>query len=348
MSNTTTGPGTAWETNTSLEDIASALTGASSVLVLTHAKPDGDALGTTLALGRSLTSKGVRVTLAYTGTWPSRFDPVVGSTQILHADEATFESPPFDEPDAIAVLDTGSRSQLDAACGYVEARAHKTHIVDHHAHGDAALAHARYIDTKASAACLSVAHLCALVLGCAVSELPREIAEPLYLGCATDTGWFKHPNVTPECLRVCADLLEAGADHDALFRATEQNDPPERLMLMRRALDSLTFHDDGRVAVMSISQDDFKQTGAGLDDTGGLIDVPKTVGSIRVCALLTELDGITKVSFRSKAGEDAVDVNLVAQSLGGGGHKHAAGAKIPAPVGEARTKVLHALGLNAS
>ena len=319
MSNTTTGPGTAWETNTSLGDIASALTGASSVLVLTHAKPDGDALGTTLALGRSLTSKGVRVTLAYTGTWPARFDPVVGATPILHANEATFETPPFDEPDAIAVLDTGSRSQLDAACGYVEARAHKTHIVDHHAHGDAALAHARHIDTKASAACLSVAHLCALVLGCAVSELPREIAEPLYLGCATDTGWFKHPNVTPE-----------------------------RLMLMRRALDSLTFHDDGRVAVMSISQDDFKQTGAGLDDTGGLIDVPKTVGSIRVCALLTELDGITKVSFRSKAGEDAVDVNLVAQSLGGGGHKHAAGAKIPAPVGEARTKVLHALGLNAS
>ena len=342
-----TEPTTVWETNADLARIARTLAGAQRVLILTHAKPDGDALGSTLALGRALRSMGREATMVYLGPWPARFDGVVGETEIVRSGEGLFDRPTFDEPDAIAVLDTGSRAQLDEACAYVEARSEKTIIIDHHANGDAALARTRYIDTTASAACLSVAHLVSEILGKDVRGLPREIAEPLYLGCATDTGWFKHPNVTPECLRVCADLLEAGTDHDALYRATEQNDPPERLLLMRRALDSLTFHDGNRVALMSITARDFEETGATRDDTGGLIDVPRSVGAVKVAVLLTELDGVVKASFRSKAGAGEVDVNLAAQRLGGGGHKYAAGAKIEGNLDNARERVLGALGVSA-
>jgi phosphoesterase RecJ-like protein len=344
-----TEPTVAWETNARIDEIASTLSGASTALILTHAKADGDALGSVLALTRALRSMGKEATAVFLGPWPSRFDGLVGEGEVVKEGEGVFEDPPFAEPDAIAVLDTGSRSQLDEACRYVEARAQKTVIVDHHAHGDAALAHTRHIDTNASAACLIVAKLVSDLLGAPINALPKEIAEPLYLGCATDTGWFKHPNVTPECLRVCADLLEAGADHDALFRTTEQNDPPQRLLLMQRALDSLTLHDERRVAVMSLTARDMESTGASRDDTGGLIDLPKSVGSIRVSVLLTELEGgIVKASFRSKAGENEVDVNLAAQTLGGGGHKHAAGAKVEGTIEGARARVLAALGIDES
>lgn len=344
-----TEPSIAWETNASIRDVASRLSGASRALILTHAKADGDALGSVLALARALRSMGREATAVFLGPWPSRFDGIVGEGEIIKEGEGVFTGGSLDEPDVIAVLDTGSRGQLDEACEYVEARAEKTVIVDHHAHGDAALAHTRHIDTNASAACLIVAKLVSELLGTPINSLPKEIAEPLYLGCATDTGWFKHPNVTPECLRVCADLLEAGADHDALFRATEQNDPPQRLLLMQRALDSLTLHDERRVAVMSLTARDMESTGASRDDTGGLIDLPKSVGSIKVSVLLTEIEGgIVKASFRSKAGAGEVDVNLAAQKLGGGGHKHAAGAKVEGTIEEARDAVLGALGIDAT
>jgi len=342
-----TASNTEWTTNASVAQIAGIVRDASSILLLTHAKPDGDAIGSTLSLARTLASMGVKHSLVYLGPWSARFDGVLGETPVIHADENTFTEPPFDEPGMIVVMDTGSRSQLAEASDYVEARAEKTIILDHHAHGDAQLAHTRHIDISAAAACLIGAELVSNLLSVPVSKLPREVAEPLFLGCATDTGWFKHPNVTPRCLRTCADLLEAGANHDELFRTTEQNDPPARLLLMQRALDSLEFFDDRRVAVMALTMADFDETGANPDDSGGLIDLPKTVGVVRVSALLTEAPGVTKVSFRSKAGEGEVDVNLVAQSLGGGGHKHAAGAKIKAPLTEARAKVIEALGGSA-
>lgn len=343
-----TGETSVWATNATIGEIAGVLRGAGSVLILTHVKPDGDAIGSTLALGRALASMGKGVTIAYVGPWPSRYDVVLGETAVLHADGATFADPPFGEPDAIVVLDTGARSQLDAACAYVEERAQKAVIVDHHAHGDAALAETRHIDTGAAAAAVLASVLVCELLGVEAKDLPREIAEPLFLGCATDTGWFKHPNVSPRCLRLCADLLEAGADHDWLFRATEQNDPASRLLLMRRALDSLTFHDNDRVAVMALLAKDFEETGASQDDSGGLIDVPKSIGAVRVSVLLTERGGRVKVSFRSKAGEGEVDVNRAAQSLGGGGHKHAAGATLDVPMDMARAAVLGALGITPS
>ena len=337
-----------WATNATLEQIASTLASEQRFVLLTHAKPDGDAIGSTLALARALRTMGKDVSLVYIAPWPERFRAVLGSTPVVHASAETFANPPFEEPDVIVVLDTGSRSQLDCACGYVEARADKAIIIDHHAHGDPELARTRHVDPTAAAACVLAAYLIAALTGDAINSFPREVAEPLFLGCATDTGWFKHPNVSPRCLRLCADLLEAGANHDELFRTTEQNDPASRLLLMRRALDSLTFHDGRRIAVMTLTHADFEESGAGPDDSGGLIDLPKSVGEVRVSVLLTERDGLTKASFRSKAGEGAVDVNAAAQSLNGGGHKHAAGAKIHAPLDIAKAAVLGALGIEPS
>jgi phosphoesterase RecJ-like protein len=336
---------TTWTTNATAADIVERLQAAQRIAVLTHAKPDGDALGSTLAVTRAMHIAGMQATPLYIGPWPSRFDPLLGDTHVVHEHHGCWDKPPMSDADCFLITDTGSWNQIADARTSIEGRAADTIIIDHHRHGDAEIADRRLIDTHAAAACEIVADLCCLLLGVSLpSQLPPAVAEPLYLGIATDTGWFRYSNLRPQTLRLAADLLDAGVDADRLFQISDQNDPPARLELMRKALASLELHDNARVAVMVLTQADFEAAGASLDEASGIIDMPKSVGAVRVVALLTEVDGtLSKVSLRSKAGEDPVDVNLVAQQFGGGGHKHAAGAKIKAPIDEARRQITEAL-----
>jgi phosphoesterase RecJ-like protein len=223
-------------------------------------------------------------------------------------------------------------------------------ILDHHRQGDPEVAPRRVVEMGAAAVCEPAAELCRLLLRKqAVKQLPVEIAEPLYLGLATDTGWFKHSNVTPAAMRTAADLLEAGVNHSTLFELIEQRDRPARLRLMARALANLEFHKNDSVALMTLRQSDFHASHAAPTDSGGFVELGLGVGSVKVSALLTEAfvqtggAVITKVSMRSKSGADSPDVNEVARKLGGGGHVRAAGAKVSADLETTRTMVLGAL-----
>lgn len=339
--------------NTSLKDLADWLRTRCDVVILTHEKPDGDALGSTLALARAIQKAGMpgerRVELWYWAPWPHWAKALVGTAPARYFDR---DAPPENrEPDGVLVVDTGSWSQIEHASEWVKARAANTAIVDHHRQGNPEMAARRCIDTSWAAAAQPAAELCRLLMGVdSVARLPREIADPLYLGVATDTGWFKHSNLTPAVLRVAADLIEAGADHIALYQLTEQQDRPERLALMARALASLTLHHQGRVATMALTRDDLARSGAVAGDTGGLVDLPTTVASVRVSVLLTEQEPkggqgpMTKLSLRSKGGEGTVDVNAVAGQLGGGGHTGAAGARVALPLEQARARVVELLG----
>lgn len=274
---------------------------------------------------------------------------MVGATRVIREHRHTWSDPFLQSADAIAICDTGSWVQLADARAWLEPRADRAVLVDHHAHGDPGVAAHRYIDTAAAAACEPVADLCARLLNVAgPRSLPVEIAEPLYLGVATDTGWFRHSNMTARTLRLAADLVDAGADHNRLYRETEQAERPERLRIMERALRSLEFRMDGAAAVISVAQRDLDETGATLDEAGGLNDLPMQVASVRVSAVLIETEQrLTKISFRSKAGAGAIDVNAIAQTLGGGGHFHAAGAKLKLPLAEAKARVIEALHAGA-
>ena len=145
-----------------------------------------------------------------------------------------------------------------------------------------------------------------------------------------------------------ADLLEAGVDHERLIETVEFRDRPGRLRLLSRALGSLELLDDDRIAVMALGEKDFEKAGAHPGDSGGFLDIVKTVETVRVGVLLTELktpDGVvTKISMRSKGGAGFVDVNVVAQSLGGGGHAQAAGARmVGVRLADAKATVVNAL-----
>lgn len=348
-----------WSTTHPLDAVADRLAGARSVLIHTHGKPDGDAVGSTLAVARALrarTPNPVDAAPVYAPPWPRRFDGVVGSTPVHHLrdpaanppDESKPLAADLPEPDLHLVLDTGAWSQLEAVAPVLKPAAERTIIVDHHRHGDPDAASMRHVDPSAAAVCELAAPICVRVLGLDSStDLPPEIATPLYLGLATDTGWFRFPNTTPATLRLAADLQQAGVNADELFQLSEQSDTPARLQLLRRALSSLELVEGDAVAVMSLSRNDFNRTGATMDESGGFVDIPKTVGTVQAVALITEVaDGVVKVSMRSKAARDGardIDVNQVAQQFGGGGHIHAAGARLTMPLDDARALVTRAL-----
>lgn len=328
-----------WASSIDIKGIADRLRAAKRVAILTHAKPDGDAIGSTLGLARSLAKLGVDATPFYLPPWPYRFDQIVRDTPVvqLGADNDAHTIPW--EPDAVVVLDTGSWSQLGGVEHWLHDHSEKTIVIDHHLHGDGDTAPAKLIDTKASAACEIVARLAVELLGVdSPSQLPREIAEPIFMGIATDTGWFRHSNTSPETLRVVADLLDAGVEHDRLFANIEQSDNEARLRLRAVALASLEMHAGGRVAIQSLRGIDFERTDAQPGDSGGFVEDPLSIAEVRVSAMVTETDwGATKISLRSKpvGDEDAIDVNAIARKFGGGGHARAAGLRIKKPIAEA-------------
>lgn len=350
---------TDWASNTSATRIARTLRSAAPgrIVVITHSKPDGDAAGSAFALTRALRRAGVRAEVWFVGPLPAWMPNIQGDTPIRlfaggkdcePADGSPFD--PGEEPAAIAVLDTGSWSQLAELRRYLEPRAGRAVLIDHHLHGDPETAAQRIIDPAAASTTQLVAPVCVEVLGLSsAAHLPVEVAEPLYLGLATDTGWFRQSNTTAEALRLAADLLAAGVVHTKLFAIIEQQGTVARLRLLSRALASLRIECGGKVAIMILRRDDFAASGAERNDTTAFIDLPMTIPEVQVSVLVTEerppQDGtpVTKLSLRSKPGDHPVDVNELAGRLGGGGHARAAGARCELPVEEAIARLLEAM-----
>lgn len=351
-----------WQGNSDTAAVAARLKAAGSVLVLTHAKPDGDAAGSTLALARTLVRCGITTQIAYVGPIPPWLDEVAGphSPPARRYFQPMKPAEPADggawtgrDARTIAIVDTGSWQQVAEMRPVLEGRAGDAIIIDHHAHGDEDVAGTRLVRTECASCTEVLAPICRTLLGVgSVAELPLDIATPLYLGLATDTGWFRFSSVTPATLRLAADLREAGVNHTDLYRIIEQQDHVSRWKLLGRALGSIRLHDlgspGGKLSVMRLTLRDFDECGADRNDTGGFADMVLAVKQIVASAVLTEGDAgpgappLTKVSLRSKPVPDALDVGTLTQRLGGGGHFHAAGAKLRVGLDEAERMLLEA------
>lgn len=346
-----------WTTSIDAEGVADWIKDQETLVLLTHAKPDGDALGSTLALARAInTARGTSGAVSAAECWYAAPMPEWSKTLIANTKARTIEEnqpvPGAFDPAGVLITDTGSWTQLAPFAEFLRARLDRTTIIDHHLQGDGEIASRRLLDTDAAAVVQPVAEICCHLLGVDdPSGLPAEIATALYVGLATDTGWFKHSNVDGRVMRLAGQLLDAGVNQSSLFAMLYQRDRASRFKLMARALESMQLIHDKHAALMSLRLDDFKETGAAPGESGGFVDLPQSVASIRVVAMLTEqkdADGVfTKVSLRSKEGEwdgkPPVDVNQVCNTLGGGGHARAAGCKIRLPLEEAALKLVEAL-----
>ena len=187
-------------------------------------------------------------------------------------------------------------------------------------------------------------------LGCEITPGTDGVAEALFVGLATDTGWFQYKSAGAEVMRLAARLIDLGVDKTRLYQLIEETSRPQRLALKARALASLEYLKDGAVAVMTLRPQDFEQTGGTIDDLPNLVNEPMSVGTVRASILLVQREPKrTKISFRSKPSTniasqgEPIDVNELAQRFGGGGHFHAAGARLETDIDAARAAVIAAI-----
>ncbi|MBM4099170.1 MAG: bifunctional oligoribonuclease/PAP phosphatase NrnA [Planctomycetes bacterium] len=320
--------------------MAAMLRSARRPFVTTHFKPDGDALGSALALGRALRALGAEVDVAVAGPIDRSILGLAQPGEHRHADRGPVEPGPG--CDLAVVVDTGAWSQLEHCRDWLRANASMVAGIDHHARGDL-VAPARIVDVSC-ASCTQVLVPILDELGASLGPGTRRarhtVAEALFAGLATDTGWFRFSGADDRVFALAARLLACGVDKDALFRMVEQGDAPGRPLLTARALSSLRYACGGRVAVMRLARADFEATGTRVDDLAGLVNEPMSVAEVEVSVLLVESEPrLTKASFRSKPpaapGGAFVDVNHLAARFEGGGHVHAAGARIAASLDEA-------------
>lgn len=331
-------------------EVAERICGAVRLAVVSHSKPDGDAVGSMLALKRAIEAMddgaGRRqVDMFLMGAIEPNLAIIIGDT----AHSRVEDEPPGDVYDLILVVDTGAWAQLEPVAEWL--RRHHDIVIglDHHAWGNSEVAPVRLIDASmASATQLLVPLLDEL--GCPLTGGIGGVAEALFVGLATDTGWFRHNNAGAEVFSLAARLLSHGVDKARLYQILEETHRPQRLALEARALGSLTYVLNDTVAVMSLEMKDFHITGGSLEDLTGLVNMPMIVGRIRISILLTQIEpGVTKISFRSKPpipGYEADgfhDVNKLAKQFGGGGHVHAAGARVEKEIDEARDDVIRAM-----
>jgi phosphoesterase RecJ-like protein len=322
------------------EELAARLGSAQRTLITTHAKPDGDAIGSCLALARAMHAQDREAEIWLMGPVPPPLLAVAGDTPVSLVDNEM----PGGDYDLAVLLDTGAWSQVEPLAEWLRPRRTGTLGIDHHAHGDD-IASMRIVDTScASATQVLVPILDAM--GATINGGAGGVAEALFTGLATDTGWFRFSNADAAVFRLAAQLLDAGVDKDRLYQLIEENDRPARMALIARALASLQVHHRGSVAIMRLHTADFADTGGSQEDLTGVVNEPMSLAGIRASVLLTETEpGRVKISLRSKPAGPAgpvIDVNRVANGLGGGGHVHAAGARFDGDLDGAAHAVLAA------
>ena len=337
-----------YRTNSTIEALVSRLTSARSVMILSHEKPDGDAIGSCAVVARALDALGIP-----SETW--LLGAVADSLRSLIPDLSVRAIPgevPEDDHDLIVLVDTGAWAQLAPMADFLRTRRERIIGIDHHARGDD-VAGERIVDTSCGSctqALIPLVDAMGVSLAHGADEHRRySIAEAAMVGLGTDTGWFRYDNCGAEGLRLASRLVEAGADKNRLTRVIEENDRPQRIMMAGRAMSSACFADDDRSVVMSLSLEDFETTGAVAEELAGLVNQPMSIGSIEVSVLITQTEAErVKMSFRSKppkvrGGTRFIDVNELAARFGGGGHVHAAGARLEGSLQDARAQVGRAI-----
>jgi phosphoesterase RecJ-like protein len=322
-----------------LSVIARTLMSSRRVLLLTHVRPDGDALGSVASTKLALEQRGVAAESLLLSKLPSKYAFVFERAGMTHTD-ATEGLPAiewFRGFDAVLVLDTGTWSQLPGLDRVLPELTVPVMVIDHHRTQEP-WGVARWVDTTASAAGEMVMDL-VRALG---ATTDRRIAQALFVAIATDTGWFQFSNTTPRTMRAAAELMEAGVDTDELYQLIYQNERAPRLMLQARAMQTLKLHAEGRLATIAIRAADFKELGADVPDTENLVNIPLQVRSVELSAIFTETPtpGPIRVSLRSKG---RVDVAKFAEQFGGGGHARASGLKLDGTLDEAVDRVTAAL-----
>ncbi|GMA59065.1 phosphoesterase RecJ-like protein [Alicyclobacillus sacchari] len=310
--------------------VAEAVVVGDDWLIVTHERPDGDALGSALAMAHILQALGKRWTFVVGEVVPARFRFLPMFDRIRQLSELS--AGPFSR---VIAVDCADQLRFASVASAMAPDACVLNI-DHHQ------TNPRYgavacVDSDAAATCEVIYHI-ARALGI---PLAIDLAKCLYTGILTDTGGFSYPNTTREVHEIAAELLASGVQPYDIAEPALEARTLEQMRLLQTALRDMVIADDGRYAFIMVSQEMLADAHANEDDVEGLVGFARSVETVEVGVLLRERpDGTVKASLRSKR---LVDVAKIAQQFGGGGHARAAGCNLSGPLTEAKAHIERAV-----
>ena len=302
--------------------IRDAILGRQRFLISSHARPDGDSIGSQLALAYALRALGKHVVIVNKDPAPPPLMAFPGVPSIQVADRAQGDY------DAAIVLECSelARTGVEGLDGYFLIN------IDHHP-GNARYGSLNWFNGSA-AACAEMVFDVIEALGV---PLTVDIATHVYVGILTDTGSFHYSSISPRTFDICRQLVEAGVDPPKVARSIFDSNSLGRLKLFGAVLSTIELEDEGRLAVVRVDRAMAASAGGSYEETEGLINLPLTVREIQAVVFFKEIDAHEyRVSMRSK-GE--IDVNRVAKRYGGGGHKNASGCTLRGPYAEVRARL---------
>lgn len=311
------------QTNTTLSEIAERLSALDDFVICGHVNPDGDCLGSQLALMHALRALGKNAHCVL-----AKPDPVEANLLFLPGvEEMQAASEYCGSPSVFIAVDVPTVERIGTACT-LQAHADVRFTIDHHA-TSGSMSEFNYVDPDSPSASMLVWEVCKYM-----HAITRDVALCALTGLITDTGRFSYQNTTAKAFSYAAEMMDAGADPAQITREFFQNRSLASMELERIVLDRMTFECNGAFVYSYLNQEDFQTCNAIKADAESLIDTLRCIRGVRVALILKQTDaGEVRGSLRAK--DEETDVAQVARVFGGGGHKAAAGLTFVGSLDEA-------------
>jgi len=312
-----------------MDEIISVITSGKSFLITAHMRLDGDALGSELALYLMLKGLGKEAVVYNSDATPEQYRFLPAADQIVYTVED------IDKYDAGFILDCSELDRLGKISSEVS-RIKKLINIDHHV-SNSGFSPLNLLDTHAS----STGELVFRLMKKMQSALTPDICTNLYAAILTDTGGFRYSNTRQETLRTSAELVAGGANPQWISENIYESDPPSKLLLLARVLETLSLDIENKTASLVVTWRHLQDTGATMEQTDGFVDIPRQVKGIDIAILFTQTgEREYKLSLRSKGKNN---VEKIARKFGGGGHVNAAACRIEGSIEEVKSRVFAAI-----
>jgi phosphoesterase RecJ-like protein len=313
-----------------LNKIIGIINNCQSFLITSHVRLDGDAIGSEMAMYQMLTHMGKIAVVYNQDETPENYRFLPGTKEIVHT------LPDLERYEVAVVLDCSDLERIgDQASRIVDVK--RIINIDHHI-SNGNFGGFAYVDHQAS----STGELLYRLIKAMGVDFTKDMATSLFAAILTDTGGFRYRNTKKDTLVASGHLIEKGADPQWISENIYESNPPSKIRLLTRVLDTLTFDWPKKVGYMVVSRRTLEAADALMEHTEGFVDIPRSIQGIEVSILFNEVsDQYFKLSLRSKG---KVNVERVARTFGGGGHINAAACQIEGDLETIRQRVLDVIG----
>ncbi|MFZ3131129.1 MAG: bifunctional oligoribonuclease/PAP phosphatase NrnA [Desulfosporosinus sp.] len=309
------------------EEMIEILRKAPKVALFSHVSPDGDCIGSMLAIGLALEKMGKEVSFYNPDPVPSYLAFLPGSSRIR-------QELPCPQPKILLFVDCSDLGRVNMTRSEILGDSTVLNV-DHHI-SNLFFGDFNWVDAQASA----VGEVALTFINRLGVEIDGDMATNLYTAIVTDSGCFEYSNTTAQTHRLTADLLDKGVDLLSIHNNIFNQKPLAQIKLLACALNGLEIHADGQLAIMILSAEDFQGSGAKQELSEGLVNHARSIAGVEVAVLLKEVGPEIKGALRSNLW---LNVNEIAAQFGGGGHQRAAGCTFRIPMAEAKQGITTAI-----